>query len=634
MENIFVEFLPPWIETSLQPAFYDKESGTVLQQTSRMYAKVNEVVATVNHQNEVINDFIEQFNALHDYVYDYFENLNVQSEINNKLDVMAENGDFNLIIAQYTEPYINAINSNYEQLVDSIENTVEQQNAKIDSVSNGTPLVANSTSGMTDTTKIYVNTADGNWYYYNGSSWTIGGSYQTTGVGTGAVDFINLAPNLSESLEILTLNTSAQFNWEQGIIQANGKPGTDTSHAYWNVTIRTADFISLEDNRYLSYYKGASYYLFMWFYDDNNNLVGSRYDGGNIMEAKTECLDLKTLYPNATKFKCSFRQGTSIAPTLVPSDYTPSMIYIVLAGKEVVLPPITIPDEYIHSTPDNLISLPSLGFGNGSYASGQCLVKDYLVSFGVSNDEHTDYKEMHIFKINKTQKTYEQLRTVTHNFGHVNSVDYNERTDCLIFGNGSGVYGREGEFAIYKNFSEFIEDDTQTTLEYSDCMVYDCSDVPFKNEEKWNVIWFDADRELNDLALLVTNDLEKFRILQLAKGNKEFRYGTKQSVGSTEFNGTFQVNETFEFDPSDTTDHVLQDMDYQSGKLYCGVSHNYPNYWVFTFDRINNTLHREIVPIYAYNTDGEPTDKGASAICCNDEYVFLNTGLIIVKPRI
>jgi hypothetical protein len=61
MENIFVEFLPPCIETGLQPAFYDKESGTVLQQTARMYAKVNEVVATVNHQNEVINDFIDQF---------------------------------------------------------------------------------------------------------------------------------------------------------------------------------------------------------------------------------------------------------------------------------------------------------------------------------------------------------------------------------------------------------------------------------------------------------------------------------------------------------------------------------------------------------------------------------------------
>lgn len=46
----------------------------------------------------------------------------------------------------------------------------------------GAPLVASSTSGMTDTTKVYVNTSDGNWYYYNGTSWIAGGVYQATGI--------------------------------------------------------------------------------------------------------------------------------------------------------------------------------------------------------------------------------------------------------------------------------------------------------------------------------------------------------------------------------------------------------------------------------------------------------------------
>ena len=41
----------------------------------------------------------------------------------------------------------------------------------------GTPLVASSVSSMTDTTRNYINTTDNNWYYYNGSSWVIGGSY-------------------------------------------------------------------------------------------------------------------------------------------------------------------------------------------------------------------------------------------------------------------------------------------------------------------------------------------------------------------------------------------------------------------------------------------------------------------------
>lgn len=105
MENIFVEFLPPWIETGLQPAFYDKESGTVLQQTARMYARVNMLIRMFNklskQTKETVEDYINRFNELYNYVHDYFDNLDVQEEINNKLDDMSESGELADIIAQY-----------------------------------------------------------------------------------------------------------------------------------------------------------------------------------------------------------------------------------------------------------------------------------------------------------------------------------------------------------------------------------------------------------------------------------------------------------------------------------------------------------------------------------------------------
>lgn len=116
MENIFVEFLPPWIETGLQPAFYDKESGTVLQQVARMYAKVNYLVEMFNtlskdtiteintfeqDTTETVNEYIAKFVALKDFVDDYFENLDVQEEINNKLDEMVEDGTLLEIVGQY-----------------------------------------------------------------------------------------------------------------------------------------------------------------------------------------------------------------------------------------------------------------------------------------------------------------------------------------------------------------------------------------------------------------------------------------------------------------------------------------------------------------------------------------------------
>ena len=118
MENIFVEFLPPWVETGIQPAFYDKESGTVLQQTARMYARVNMLIRMFNKLskntkeevesfersvNETVDEYIEKFNELHDYVEDYFENLDVQEEINNKLDAMVEAGTLQEIITAYIQ---------------------------------------------------------------------------------------------------------------------------------------------------------------------------------------------------------------------------------------------------------------------------------------------------------------------------------------------------------------------------------------------------------------------------------------------------------------------------------------------------------------------------------------------------
>lgn len=65
-----------------------------------------------------------------------------------------------------------------EQL-NAVKNQLQNE---INSLSNGSPLVASSTSGMTDTTKVYVNTTDGYWYYYDGSNWTQGGVYQSTGI--------------------------------------------------------------------------------------------------------------------------------------------------------------------------------------------------------------------------------------------------------------------------------------------------------------------------------------------------------------------------------------------------------------------------------------------------------------------
>ena len=130
MENIFVEFLPPWVETGLQPAFYDKESGTVLQQTARMYARVNMLIRMFNklskQTKETVEDYINRFNELYTYVHDYFDNLDVQEEINNKLDAMVEDGTMAGILANFIQLY-----SSYDTIDEMIADTHIQVGQRI-----------------------------------------------------------------------------------------------------------------------------------------------------------------------------------------------------------------------------------------------------------------------------------------------------------------------------------------------------------------------------------------------------------------------------------------------------------------------------------------------------------------------
>lgn len=60
-----------------------------------------EVLPKVNETAEKYNELITAFNTLKDYVDNYFDNLDVQEEINNKLDEMAESGELGPIIAEY-----------------------------------------------------------------------------------------------------------------------------------------------------------------------------------------------------------------------------------------------------------------------------------------------------------------------------------------------------------------------------------------------------------------------------------------------------------------------------------------------------------------------------------------------------
>ena len=65
---------------------------------------------------------------------------------------------------------VNGVNSN--------SHSIAELQTRISQMSGGVPPTVSSTSGMNpEVSPIYVNTTDGNWYYYDGTAWTSGGTY-------------------------------------------------------------------------------------------------------------------------------------------------------------------------------------------------------------------------------------------------------------------------------------------------------------------------------------------------------------------------------------------------------------------------------------------------------------------------
>lgn len=79
----------------------DFDALTDYQLISKVVEYLNKVIESQNSLVDDMNDLETAFNTLKDYVDHYFDNLDVQEEINNKLDAMAEAGTLEEIMADY-----------------------------------------------------------------------------------------------------------------------------------------------------------------------------------------------------------------------------------------------------------------------------------------------------------------------------------------------------------------------------------------------------------------------------------------------------------------------------------------------------------------------------------------------------
>lgn len=88
----------------------------------------NTIIPTVNNNADAVAELQELFTKLQNFVNNYFDNLDVQEEINNKLDQMVEDGTFENILSNYSN--ITRIYNTHQDLINDTNALVNNMKVK------------------------------------------------------------------------------------------------------------------------------------------------------------------------------------------------------------------------------------------------------------------------------------------------------------------------------------------------------------------------------------------------------------------------------------------------------------------------------------------------------------------------
>lgn len=142
-----------WFQKTL-PLVYD-DSLTYQELLYKLIAKINEVVESQNQTNENFDELYALFIQLKEYVDNYFKNLDVQEEINNKLDEMAKDGTLDKII---NEQIFGELNDRIDKLEKSggVVVSVKKWGAVGDGVTDDTTAFINCFNEITNNNILYI----------------------------------------------------------------------------------------------------------------------------------------------------------------------------------------------------------------------------------------------------------------------------------------------------------------------------------------------------------------------------------------------------------------------------------------------------------------------------------------------
>ena len=245
-------------------------------------------------------------------------------------------------------------------------------------------------------------------------------------------------------------------------------------------------------------------------------------------------------------------------------------------------------------------------------------VNDELWVFNSSSDDHTTNGTIRRYSMEEDHSLI-LLKTINHNLGHCNTVDYCQGNDCLILGNGSGS-GDIGEKNAIYIISDVESKKQNDNILLNGCLVIEFSDWS-EEDKQYNVIWADDNNGRFDKCILFSNSGKELliRTLQLGKGSNNLGSGILHEVEENDFNGTYKVVQTNSYA---YTDYVcLQGGCFYNGHPIMGISHDGSQ--VAKYDLLEGTTGLTRYKRTYYNENGNDIPTATEGCAIKDDVLYL-----------
>ena len=276
-----------------------------------------------------------------------------------------------------------------------------------------------------------------------------------------------------------------------------------------------------------------------------------------------------------------------------------------------------------------------------SSASDFCVVGDEIWCFSSAADDNSNYGVCWRVKYDPAKnELLEPPRFFWHNWGHVNSINYNPNTDSLIMGNGSTDYDLANKIYIIRNVSAIkeLEPGAVITLdEYG--TVIDASGYDFG--AKLNVVWannlsieysYNTKTEyIPNIAYAYADDMNRFYILAMGYDTYQYPYGTyMEPADGVRWNGTYAVLAAYQLGNADETignpgsySHCGQGGDALGSVFFTGLGHS--DFWIreVSPENANTAAQRDKwVPGFDVKT-GTVANRKIFGIAVTNEYLIV-----------